>query len=394
MPSSGRTLRIGMVSPYGWDVPGGVQVHIKDLAETLIAQGHSVSVLAPVSQEEHVLEEYVVSAGRPIPIPYNGAVARILFGPLASSRVKQWIGQGAFDVIHIHEPAIPSLSLLTAWAAEGPIVATFHAAANKQKAIYAVGPILEAMLEKVSAKIAVSEMARTTLKDHFDTEAVVIPNGIDSKRFAQAVARSEWESDFTIGFLGRFDEPRKGLSLLIEAFTQALRTQPDMRLLIAGPGEEREMMKKIPTQVLSNITFLGRLDDESKAQFFKSLDLYVAPNTGGESFGIILAEAMSAGTPILASDIPAFAQLLKQGECGALFHSEEIESLAAELLALVNDPQRRSLLSAAGTERAKDFDWGTVSSQIMDVYEMVIAGNSQVVLAAENRGWNRLRNNG
>ena len=394
MPSYGRKLRIGMVSPYGWDVPGGVQVHIKDLAENLIAQGHSVSVLAPVSQEELISEKYVVSAGRPVPIPYNGAVARILFGPLASSRVKQWIAQGEFDVLHIHEPAIPSLSLLTAWAADGPIVATFHAAANKQKAIYAVGPILEAMLEKVSAKIAVSEMARATLKDHFDTEAVVIPNGIDSQKFALASSREEWKSPFTIGFLGRFDEPRKGLPLLMEAFALALSREPRLRLLVAGPGDEKVALKHLPASVAAKITFLGKLDDESKSQFFKSVDLYVAPNTGGESFGIILAESMAAGTPILASNIPAFEQLLQGGKSGALFTSESAADLSTRLIELFADADQRTQLSQNGLERAKDFDWQTVSAQIMDVYEMAIAGNSKVVLAAENRGWNRLRNNG
>ncbi len=394
MPSYGRKLRIGMVSPYGWDVPGGVQVHIKDLAENLIAQGHSVSVLAPVSQEELLSENYVVSAGRPVPIPYNGAVARILFGPLASSRVKQWIAQGEFDVLHIHEPAIPSLSLLTAWAADGPIVATFHAAANKQKAIYAVGPILEAMLEKVSAKIAVSEMARATLKDHFDTEAVVIPNGIDSQKFALASSREEWKSPFTIGFLGRFDEPRKGLPLLMEAFALALSREPRLRLLVAGPGDEKVALKHLPASVAAKITFLGKLDDESKSQFFKSVDLYVAPNTGGESFGIILAESMAAGTPILASNIPAFEQLLQGGKSGALFTSESAADLSTRLIELFADADQRTQLSQNGLERAKDFDWQTVSAQIMDVYEMAIAGNSKVVLAAENRGWNRLRNNG
>jgi len=394
MPSNGRSLRIGMVSPYGWDVPGGVQVHIKDLAETLIAQGHSVSVLAPVSQEDQLSESYVVSAGRPVPIPYNGAVARILFGPLASSRVKQWIAHGEFDVLHIHEPAIPSLSLLTAWAADGPIVATFHAAANKQKAIYAVGPILEAMLEKVSAKIAVSEMARATLKDHFDTEAVVIPNGIDSQKFADALARPEWQTEFTVGFLGRFDEPRKGLPILIDAFAQAVARDPRLRLLVAGPGDAKAALKNVAPTVSEKITFLGKLDDESKKQFFKSINLYVAPNTGGESFGIILAEAMAAGTPILASDIPAFEQLLQQGKTGALFASQDAHQLADQMLALFADSDRRRELAQAGLERARDFDWQTVASQIMDVYEMVIAGNSTVVLAAENRGWNRLRPNG
>jgi phosphatidylinositol alpha-mannosyltransferase len=150
-----RSLKIGIVCPYGWDTPGGVQNHVRDLAEYLIAAGHNVSVLAPVIDEAKI-PDYVTSAGKPIAIPYNGAVARVLFGPIAFARVRQWIAQGNFDILHLHEPAIPSISLLACWAAEGPMVGTFHAAAKRQKAIFAIGPILEPVIEKLSARIAVS----------------------------------------------------------------------------------------------------------------------------------------------------------------------------------------------------------------------------------------------
>ncbi|MEY4735673.1 MAG: hypothetical protein RL428_1008 [Actinomycetota bacterium] len=162
--------RIGIVCPYGWDTPGGVQAHIADLATYLISQGHYVSVLAPTSDEEN-LPDYVVSAGKPISIPYNGAVARILFGPIAFARVRQWIAQGDFDLLHLHEPAIPSISLLACFAAEGPMVGTFHASAKRQKAIFAIGPILEPVIEKLTARIAVSEAARSTLTEHLETDA-------------------------------------------------------------------------------------------------------------------------------------------------------------------------------------------------------------------------------
>ena len=157
MPLSKK--RIGIVCPYGWDTPGGVQSHVGDLAEYLIRQGHYVSVLAPAINDEN-LPEYVTSAGRPISIPYNGAVARVLFGPIAFSRVRQWISQGEFDLLHLHEPAIPSISLLACWAAEGPLVGTFHAAAKRQKVTFAVAPFLEPVIEKLTARIAVSEAAR------------------------------------------------------------------------------------------------------------------------------------------------------------------------------------------------------------------------------------------
>jgi phosphatidyl-myo-inositol alpha-mannosyltransferase len=166
-----KKLSIGIVCPYGWDTPGGVQNHVRDLAEFLISAGHKVSVLAPAIDESQ-LPAYVVNAGKPISIPYNGAVARILFGPKAFAHVRQWIASGDFDILHLHEPAIPSISLLACWAAEGPMVGTFHAAAKHQKVIYAIGPILEPAIEKLSARIAVSEAARLTLTNHLETDAL------------------------------------------------------------------------------------------------------------------------------------------------------------------------------------------------------------------------------
>jgi phosphatidylinositol alpha-mannosyltransferase len=184
-----RSLKIGIVCPYGWDTPGGVQNHVRDLAEYLIAAGHDISVLAPVIDETKI-PSYVKSAGKPIAIPYNGAVARVLFGPIAFARVRQWIAQGDFDILHLHEPAIPSISLLACWAGEGPMVGTFHAAAKRQKAIFAIGPILEPVIEKLSARIAVSEAARATLTEHLETDAVVIPNGIYADRYS--ICRRTW----------------------------------------------------------------------------------------------------------------------------------------------------------------------------------------------------------
>lgn len=382
-------MNIGMVCPYGWDMPGGVQIHIKELAEHLIARGHSISVLAPVSDESAILEPWLVSAGRPIPIPYNGAVARILFGPLASSRVKQWIAANSFDLLHIHEPAIPSLSLLASWAADGPIVATFHAAATKQKAVYAVGPILEPVMEKLTAKIAVSEMARSTLKDHFDTEAVVIPNGINTSKFRVDTRKLEWSLPHTIGFIGRFEEPRKGLDILISAMLEIIRQVPDVRLLVAGPGDESSILKKMPHELLGKVVFLGKLSEEDKVKFFHSISLYVAPNTGGESFGIILAEAMASGTAIVASDIQAFQDLLRNGQSGTLFASENSGELAKKITDLLLDAEKRERIAQAGLQRSQDFDWNSVAADIVDVYEMAMVGNEGVRLASDSRVWNR-----
>lgn len=385
-----KKLRIGIVCPYGWDTPGGVQAHIGDLAEYLIMQGHYVSILAPAVDEES-LPPYVVSAGKPIAIPYNGAVARVLFGPIAFSRVRQWIAQGNFDLLHLHEPAIPSLSLLACWAAEGPMVGTFHASSKKQRAIYAVGPILEPVIEKLAVRIAVSEAARHTLTQHLETDAIVIPNGIFTERFAAGKPRSEWVGD-TLGFMGRFEEPRKGLSVLLDALPIVTRFVPNVRVLVAGPGDGDDMLKKVDPQLRGRITFLGRLNEKDKADFLSSVSLYVAPNTGGESFGIILAEAMAAGATIVASDIPAFASLLGEGQYGALFKSEDSTDLARILIDLLRDEEKRKMLASVGREHSKVFDWRNVAQQILSVYEMATVGGVGVRLASDTRSWSRLLN--
>jgi len=382
-----RSLKIGIVCPYSWDTPGGVQNHIRDLAEFLIESGHDVSVLAPVIDESN-LPEYVVNAGKPISIPYNGAVARVLFGPVAFARVRQWISQGEFDLLHLHEPAIPSISLLACWAADGPMVGTFHAAAKRQKIIFAIGPILEPAIEKLSARIAVSEAARLTLTDHLDTDAVIIPNGIYANRYTDGKTIEKWSGN-TIGFIGRFEEPRKGLSVLVDALPMISRFAPDVKIFVAGPGDPAEVIEGIDPQLRQRFEFLGKITESEKADFMSSVAVYVAPNTGGESFGIILAEALAGGACVVASDIPAFDDLLGHGEFGALFESESSTELAKVVIDLLRDETKRKELSARGKERSKKFDWTVVAQQIYSVYEMSSVGSQKVRLASDTRPWNR-----
>ena len=382
-----RKLRIGIVCPYSWDVPGGVQNHIRDLAEFLINNGHYVEVLAPATESTE-LPDYVVSAGRAVSIPYNGAVARVLFGVGANSRVRNWINDGDFDLLHLHEPAIPSLSLLACWAGEGAMVGTFHAAAKYQKAIVAIGPILEPVIEKLSARIAVSESARLTLTAHLETDAIVIPNGIYADNYRDGSARAEWQGN-TIGFLGRFEEDRKGLPVLLDALPIISRFIPDIRVLIAGPGDSEEVLAKVDPQLRNRVEFLGKISEEDKADFLASVSLYIAPNTGGESFGIILAEAMAGGATVVASDIPAFADVLGGGEFGALFESENSESLAKVIIDLLRDDQKRKDLAIAGAEHAQRFDWSQVGEEIFEVYELAMVNGQKVSLTSDNRPWSR-----
>ncbi|MDJ0464830.1 glycosyltransferase family 4 protein [Streptomyces sp. H27-C3] len=377
-------MKIGIVCPYSWDVPGGVQFHIRDLAEHLIGLGHEVSVLAP-ADDETVVPPYVVAAGRAIPVRYNGAVARMNFGFLAAARVRRWLHDGTFDVLHIHEPTTPSLALLSCWAARGPIVATFHTSNPRARLLAAAYPMLQPALEKISARIAVSEYARRTLVEHLGGDAVVIPNGVDVDFFAKAEPKPDWQGQ-TIGFVGRIDEPRKGLPVLMRALPKILAERPDTRLLIAGRGDEEEAVATLPKEMRSRVEFLGMVSDEDKARLLRSVDLYIAPNTGGESFGIILVEAMSAGAPVLASDLDAFAQVLDQGAAGELFANEDAHALAFAAVRLLGDPQRRKGLRERGAVHVRRFDWLTVAADILAVYETVTDGAASVVATDERPG--------
>ena len=384
-------MRIGIVCPYSWDVPGGVQFHVRDLAEYLLTLGHEVSVLAP-ADEDTVLPPYVQSAGRAVPVPYNGSVARLNFGFLSAARVRRWIHDGGFEVLHVHEPGTPSLSLLACWAASGPIVATFHTANPRSRAMLAGAPIVASAMEKINARIAVSEYARRTLVEHLGGDAVVIPNGVDVRYFSGLSPRPEWQTPRdqqqdggTIGFLGRFGEPRKGLSVLLEAFPAIVEARPRTRLLVAGRGDVDEALRSVPENVRGNIDFLGMVADEDRGRLLRSVDVYCAPNTGGESFGIILVEAMSAGAPVLASDLDAFSLVLEGGAAGVMFPNGRASSLAESAIALLGDPARRSALRAAEALAVRKYDWSVVAADILSVYEMVTESTARVIATGGER---------
>jgi len=278
--------------------------------------------------------------------------------------------------------------LLACWAADGPMVGTFHAAAKRQKAIFAIGPILEPVIEKLTARIAVSEAARETLTEHLETDAIVVPNGIYTNYYRDGEVLEKWSGN-TIGFIGRFEEPRKGLSVLLEALPIIARFAPDVRVLIAGPGDSESFAKNIDLQLRHRFEFLGKITEKEKADFLASVALYVAPNTGGESFGIILAEALAGGAAVVASDIPAFDSLLGHGEYGALFPSENSQELAKVIIDLLRDTEKRRALAKRGKEYAQRFDWDVVAEEIYSIYEMSMVGSQGVRLASEHRGWSR-----
>jgi phosphatidylinositol alpha-mannosyltransferase len=368
-------MHVGIVCPYSWDIPGGVQAHVRDLAEELLRQGHSVSVLAPGDDETPGLPPYVVTAGKAVPIPYNGSVARLQFGLVSAARVRRWLRDGDFDVVHVHEPAPPSLSLLTCMLSEGPLVATFHAATTRSRFLSMFDTVLQPFLEKIHGRIAVSPAARKVIVEHLGGDAVVIPNGVAVSHFRAAEPLAGYPAAHgTIGFIGRYDEPRKGMDVLVAAMEELASRRPDARLLIAGRGDADEFAAGLPRAVRSRVELLGQVSEPDKARMLRSVDVYCAPNTGQESFGIILLEAMAAGAAVVASDLEAFRRVLGGGAAGELFPAGDSAALAGALDRLLGDPRRRAELVAAGDRAVAPYDWPVVSGQIVRVYELAIAG--------------------
>ena len=356
--------------PYTWDVPGGVQAHVRDLADSLLTLGHEVSVLTPVDDADTAdLPGYVVPAGRAVPVPYNGSVARLAFGPLSLTRTRRWLRRGRFDVLHLHEPTVPSLSMLACFAARGPMVATFHTATARSRALQVFGTTLQPGLEKITGRIAVSPAARRVVVEHLGADAVLIPNGVSIARFEGAEPLADQPDRPTVVFLGRIDEERKGLAVLLAALPRLVQLVPDVRLLVAGPGDRDEV--PVPTALRRHVQLLGLVSDADKPRVYASGDVYCAPNTYGESFGIVLIEAMATGTPVVAADLEAFRRVLEDGRAGVLVPVGDAEALAVALAALLDDPARRAELARQGRRAVTAYDWSTVTRQIVEVYETV-----------------------
>lgn len=381
-PFLGRKLRIGIISPYSFETVGGVQLHIRDFAQQLISRGHHVEVLAP-GRRTFDMPKWVQTTGSSFSIPYNGSVAHLSYFGLAGHKTRQWVKQGHFDILHLHEPEVPSISHkpLIPGFAPCPFVATFHAAFDSYPiALKAVEPYLKRHLSSISHAICVSESARAAA-DHYlpaRTEQRIIPNGVDTSIFAQAQPIKAWQGTDrqpTIGFLGRLNEERKGFEIFAKAACDVLETMPGARFLCAGDGQKDaiRILRSFSPDLEHHFEFLGRISDSAKASLYKSLDVYVAPQTGGESFGIVLVEAMAAGCPIVASDLPAFRAISQDGNSILHFTNGDSCSCAKTIEAVFCDAQIRQSLSQAGVERSKCFDWQSVTEQVLSVYSQAIA---------------------
>ncbi|WP_375490332.1 glycosyltransferase family 4 protein [uncultured Jatrophihabitans sp.] len=367
-------MRIGIVCPYSWDIPGGVQAHVRDLAEQLIDLGHVVSVLAPGDDDTPDLPPYVVTAGKAVRVPYNGSVARLQFGMVSAARVRRWLRDGHFDVVHVQEPAPPSLSLLTCMIHDGPLVATFHSAMTHSRSLAIFDTVLQPFLEKISGKIAVSPAARKMIVEHLGGDAVVIPNGVTIAHYADAAPFDGYpRPGGTIGFIGRFDESRKGMDVLVEALTVLVAQRPGLRLLVAGRGDDDDFIEQLPQSLAGHVEVLGQVSEHDKARLLHSVDVYCAPNTGGESFGVILLEAMAAGTAVVASDLDAFRRVLADGRAGRLFRTGDAAQLAETLAQVLDDAALRTELTRAADRVVAPYDWSVIVDEVLRVYELAIA---------------------
>lgn len=365
-------LRIGIVCPYSLDAPGGVQNHVLDLAAALRARGHRVDVLAPAVREA---PPFVTPVGRPLRVPYNGSVARVAFGPVSYHRARRWLAEHEFDVLHLHEPTTVSVSVLALLAARGPIVATFHTSTERSRALAAFGGVLRPLMEKVTARIAVSATARRVQVEHLGGDATEIPNGVDVARFARGPALDDLVPGLPaaprVGFVGRFDEPRKGMPVLLEAVRPLAAVRPDLRLLVVGRGDAAALYRAAGPHLADRIDLLGAVDEPTKAAALRAMDVYCAPHRGGESFGMVLTEAMAAGAPVLAADLESFRAVL--AGAGLLVPPGDAAALGTALADLLDDGARRAALSAAGRARAARYDWPVVAEDVLRVYRAAIA---------------------
>lgn len=373
-------MRIGMICPYSFDVPGGVQAHVTELADVFLDRGHEVSVLAPAGRDTE-LPDYVVRAGPALAIPYNGSVSRVNFSPKGYLRLRRWVAENGFDVLHVHEPNSPSISMLSLMVASGPIVTTFHTATSKSLWLSVFQGILRPYHERIAGKIAVSELARRWQMESLGSDAVEIPNGINVASFADAEPLEGYpHPGGTILFLGRFDEPRKGIDVLMRALPAVVERFPYVRVLVVGGGNQAALRRRAGP-LAEHLVFLGQVDDATKARALASADVYCAPNLGGESFGIVLVEAMAAGAAVIASSLNAFRRVLDDGRAGRLVETGSPDQLAAGLVELLADPEARADLVAAGRIRADKYDWSRVADQILRVYDTVTVGAGPVVVS-------------
>ncbi len=366
--------KIALVSPYDHAFHGGVADHINSLAGQFREWGHTVKIVAPCKSADAVEDDDFIPMGRAVPIPSGGSIARVSFSVWLKPRIRQMLEREAFDVVHFHEPfagliSKDMLSLID--PAESTAIGTFHTYEGTR--LYKIGAKHLAMpyFRMLQGRIAVSRPAYQFISRHFPGEYDIIPNGIQVDDFANAEPFERLKNDGMVNllFLSRL-EKRKGLKYLLGAFSKLKWEWPNLRLLVAGGGKpDADSLRILSERNLQDVVFLGRVSDEDKFRYYKTADIYCAPATGKESFGIVLLEAMAAGAPIVASAIEGYSSVVTHGREGLLTPPKDEDALADAIAALLKNATLRHRLSAAGTMNVQDYRWERVARRVMDCYD-------------------------
>ncbi|MAN94620.1 MAG: hypothetical protein CL700_10520 [Chloroflexi bacterium] len=368
-------MKIAMVSPYDFTWPGGVTAHVAQLARALGRSGHEVQVLAPHSPSRDFQDsDLLVPFGRSVPLPSGGSTARVTLSWWLYPKIRALLKKEQFDIIHLHEPMVPILPLCVLEFSKSVNVGTFHASYSRQHLYRAFQPIIKRWQKRLHGSIAVSPAARRYVNNTFPGEYEIIPNGIDYKHFSANVAPLPQYQDgkLNILFVGRL-EKRKGLRYLLEAYSKLKWEMPNTRLIVVGPGNpDKESYRILSSHGLRDVEFAGRVSYDELPRYYATADIFCSPATGGESFGIVLLEAMSAGKPVVASDIEGFRGIMTDGEQGLLVTKKDTGGLANALGRLARDPELRSKLGGQGSRSAEDYRWEVVASRVEEYYNRCI----------------------
>ena len=366
-------MKIGLVTPYVYPLPGGVNQHVRHLYANLRLRGHDVRILTSSHGLQRASEGDVIRIGKGFSVPSNGSVGTLTFSHRYVSQVQAVLDRERFDLLHFHEPFVPFLSLVVLRQSTSVNIATFHAYGGFSPAYELGSRMFSSYPNRLHGRIAVSAAARHFIDRYFPGDYKVIPNGVDTARFARAVPIARWQDGTrNILFVGRF-EPRKGLLDLLKAHRILRKTGCQCRLLVVGGGpQEREARRYVLTARIGGVEFLGRVPDEERDALFKTADVYCSPATGRESFGIVLLEAMAAGTAIVCSDIHGYKGVVRRDTDALLVPPREPKELAAALARVLGDDAMRARMGAAGVERAAEFSWERVTAKVEDYYGFVI----------------------
>ncbi len=380
MPADGRgRLKIGIVSPYGYPHPGGVNDHVRNQYEQLRDLGHDVWIITSKYGRQRESEGHIIRLGTGWAFPANGSVGRVTLGLRFKHQAREVLARHKFDVLHFHEPLVPFLSPTLLEASEleasGTVnIATFHAFGGFSPSYWVGRRFAGRLASMLDGRIAVSGAARHFISRYFPGDYEIIPNGVDLELYASATPfEALRDGTLNILFVGRFEE-RKGLIYLLRAYHRLRKRKVDARLLVVGAGPKaREYHRFVGLRGIRDVEFLGRVSDEDKARYFASADIFCSPATGQESFGIVLLEAMAAGLPIIASDIHGYKNVVQRNVTGLLVEPRNHRALAAALYALARDPELRHELGEAGHAKAPEYSWPRVTEQLVDYYHAVRA---------------------